>query len=245
MDLILLDWTRMGKTYCVAGVVRQDGRYRVVRPMPRCNHPLPVRNVGWSPYQMDGRQRWQIFELVAPETAPPSAPHLEDVWVRELRTQGHFADPDMRRAVLETTAIGDGQPLFGAPFLYPNGKACVRPGTGSRSLVTVFVPSDRVAFTVQRRQGTGDLLYRVKLNVPGLCDYLLPVKDHFLIERVQRAAATVEGQWQALTRLVAQMGERLAVRVGLSRAYSATGNDEDAVCWLMADGFFSIRDPQS
>jgi hypothetical protein len=244
MDLILLDWTRMGKTYCLAGVVHQDGQYRVVRPMPRSNHPLPVRNIGWSPYQMDGRQRWQIFELVGPEKAPPLAPHLEDVWVRELRTNGQLADPDTRRAILENTAVGDGQPLFGAPFLCPNGKAYLHPGTGSRSLVTVFVPRDRIAFTVQRKPGIGDLFYRVKLSVPGLQDYLLPLKDHFLIERVRRIATTVEGQWQALTSLVGEMGERVAVRVGLSRAYSATGKDEDAVCWLMADGFFSITDPQ-
>src|SRR5438309_9995178 len=121
MDLILLDWTRMGKTYCLAGVVRQDGLYRVVRPMPRSNHPLPVRNIGWSPYQMDGRQRWQIFELVGPEKAPPLAPHLEDVWVRELRTSGHLADPATRLATLANAAAGDGQPLLRAPFLWTSG----------------------------------------------------------------------------------------------------------------------------
>jgi hypothetical protein len=244
MELILLDWTCMGKTYCLAGVVRQHGQFRVVRPMPKSNHPLPVRNIGWSPYQMDGRQRWQIFELVAPEAAPPLAPHLEDVWVRELRTQGRFADTDTRRSVLQETAVGDGQPLFGTPFLCPNGKAYLRPGTGSRSLVTVFVPRDRIAFTVERKPGTAELLYRVKLHVPGLQDYLLPLKDHFLIERVRQAAATVEGQWQALTSMVGEMGQRVAVRVGLSRAYSATGKDEDAACWLMADGFFSTANPQ-
>jgi hypothetical protein len=244
MDLILLDWTRMGKTYCLAGVVRQDGQFRVVRPMPRSNHPLPVRNIGWSPYQMDGRQRWQIFELVGPEPAPPIAPHLEDVWVRELRTRGQLADPDTRRTVLEQTASGDGQLLFGSPFLCPDGKAYLRPGTGSRSLVTVFVPRDRIAFTVQRKTGSGDLLYRVRLNVPGLQDYQLPLKDHFLIEHVRRTVASVDGQWRALSALVGEMGERVAVRVGLSRAYSATGKDADAVCWLMADGFFSATSPQ-
>jgi hypothetical protein len=245
MEMILLDWTGMGKTYCLAGIVRQDGQFRVVRPMPKSNHPLPVRNIGWSPYQMDGRQRWQIFELVGAEPAPPFAPHLEDVWVRELRTQDRFADPGTRRKILEQTAVSNGQPLFGAPFLCPNGKAYLRPGTGSRSLVTVSVPQKEIAFAVASKPGSSDLLYRVKLNVPGLRDYLLPLKDHFLIERARQTAVTGEKQRQEFSRIVGEMGDQVAVRIGLSRAYSATGQEEDAVCWLMADGFFSAINPQS
>ena len=53
MDMILLDWTRMGKTYCLAGAVVQDGRYRVIRPLLARYHDAPVRNVGWSAYQLD------------------------------------------------------------------------------------------------------------------------------------------------------------------------------------------------
>src|SRR5437868_8860700 len=33
VDMILLDWTRMGRTFCVAGAVVQAGQYRVVRPL--------------------------------------------------------------------------------------------------------------------------------------------------------------------------------------------------------------------
>jgi hypothetical protein len=30
MDLIILDWTRMGHQFCLAGAIVQDGQYRIV-----------------------------------------------------------------------------------------------------------------------------------------------------------------------------------------------------------------------
>jgi hypothetical protein len=244
MDMILLDWTRMGKTYCLAGVVCQNGEFRIVRPMPKSNLALPVRNIGWSHYQMDGRQRWQVFELVRPEAAPPLAPHLEDVWVRELRTQGRFADLETRRAILQQTTVEPGEPLFGAPFVLPEGKAFVPPGHGARSLVTVVVPRDCIAFSVYMRPDKSEPLYRVRLDVDGLREYVLPLKDHCLLGRVQQMAVKLDVQRDVLAHLVGEMGQQVAVRVGLSRAYSAIGKEEDAVCWLMADGFFSLANPQ-
>ena len=242
--MILLDWTCMGKTYCIAGVVQNQGQWRVVRPMPKCNHALPVRNVGWSPYQMDGRQRWQVFELVRPEAAPPLPPHVEDVWVRELRTQGRLADVATRRAILQQTTVGEGQPLFGAPFVSPNGKAYLMPATGDRSLVTVAASREQIVFSAFKRPEKTEPAYRVKLTVDGLREYVLPLKDHCLIQRVRHMSPQLEGQVKLLTSMVAEMGRAVAVRLGLSRAYSATGKDEDAVCWLMADGFFSMDNPQ-
>jgi hypothetical protein len=47
--MILLDWTRMGHVYCLAGVVVLDGRHHVVRPLPLRHRASPMRNVGWSP----------------------------------------------------------------------------------------------------------------------------------------------------------------------------------------------------
>src|SRR5262245_57022886 len=66
MEMILLDWTRMGKWYCLAGVVEQGGTFRVVRPLLAKFRAAPVRNVGWSAYLLDGHARWEIFELIAP-----------------------------------------------------------------------------------------------------------------------------------------------------------------------------------
>ena len=33
MDMVLVDWTRMGKFYCLAGAVVQEGKVRIVRPL--------------------------------------------------------------------------------------------------------------------------------------------------------------------------------------------------------------------
>ena len=46
MHLILLDWTRMGKTYCLAGVVLDDLDVRIVRPLPARNRSDDVRKWG-------------------------------------------------------------------------------------------------------------------------------------------------------------------------------------------------------
>ena len=48
-DMILLDWTRMGKTYCLAEVVGQPGNFRVVRPLMTRMRETALRKVGWSP----------------------------------------------------------------------------------------------------------------------------------------------------------------------------------------------------
>ena len=62
--MILLDWTRMGKSFCLAGgVVGKDG-LRIIRPLWAHHSNLPVRNVGWSSWIMEGRTRWEVFELV-------------------------------------------------------------------------------------------------------------------------------------------------------------------------------------
>jgi hypothetical protein len=48
MDMILLDWTRMGRTYCVTGAVHVNGQMRILRPLPRAQREAPVRNTGCS-----------------------------------------------------------------------------------------------------------------------------------------------------------------------------------------------------
>src|SRR3954463_427431 len=113
--MVLVDWTRMGKTYCLAGVVFQGGQPRVVRPLPGRQRDAPVRNAGWPPSLADRRSRWEVFELVGPSPAEPPPPHLEDVWVHALRPRGWLAGPAQRRAILQATTTPAGQPLFGAP----------------------------------------------------------------------------------------------------------------------------------
>lgn len=100
MDMVLLDWTRMGRQYCLAGIVQHSGQLRVVRPLPIGHRTEAVRNLGWSPFLMDGHSRWEIFELIDPNPAEPSPPHLEDVWVRSMKSRHRLADPSLRRAIL-------------------------------------------------------------------------------------------------------------------------------------------------
>jgi hypothetical protein len=242
--MVLLDWTRMGKSYCLAGVVRQNGQLRVVRPLPVRDRDAPVRNVGWSPFLMDGHSRWEVFELVEAKPAEPIAPHLEDVWVRTMRPHRTLASPAERRAILQATLALPGAPWFGEPLVTTRCAAYLAPGTGTRSLAAVVVPLRAIRFTASWRDGAPEPDYRVSLAVPDLEGRSLPVKDHFLLRCAEDASPNVEGRVRELTRAVTQMGEQVAVRLGLSRSFQATPARAESVCWLMADGFFSLNDPQ-
>jgi hypothetical protein len=243
VELILLDWTRMGRVYCLAGVIVQDGRYRVVRPLPARRRDAVVRNVGWSPFLFDGQRRWEAFELVRPEPAPPAPPHLEDVWVRDLRPTRRLADPAERRAILQATLGPADLPLFGAPLTLTRAGAYLPPGGGARSLASVTLPAAAAEFTVVRRDGATEADCRVRLPLPGLGPRTLPLKDHFLICRAEAAVDPV-AQARALGDAVRGMGEQVLVRLGLSRPFVSEPGQGEGVCWLMADGFFSLTDPK-
>ncbi len=244
MDMVLVDWTRMGKNYCLAGVVQQNGQLRVVRPLPIAHQTAPVRNVGWSPIMADGHSRWEIFELIDPKPAEPNPPHLEDLWVRGMKSRNRLAEPSLRRAILQATRAHSGEPWFGTELTATRTAAYLMPRTGQRSLVSLVVPGWAIRFTVSWREGTPEPDCRLNLAIPELQGRSLPVKDHFLLRRAELASSGVEGRIQALTLALAQMGMEVAVRLGLSRSFQATPGRTEGACWLMADGFFSFNDPQ-
>jgi hypothetical protein len=241
--MILLDWTRMGKSYCLAGVVPQNGQLRVVRPLLARQREAPVRNVGWSAYLMDGHARWEVLELVGVQPAEPQPPHLEDVWVQGLRSRRTSASPAQRRAILQATLTPADQPWFGTPLTMPRA-AYLAPGTGGRSLTGLLVSERQITFTASWRDDAPEPDYRVSLRLPGLEGRSLPVKDHFLLRRAEAASTSLDGQVKAMTLAVRQMGEQVLVRLGLSRGFQAAPGHSEGVCWLMADGFFSFDDPQ-
>jgi hypothetical protein len=244
MDMILLDWTRMGRWYCLAGVVAEGRGFRVVRPLLRKHQDAPVRNVGWSAYLLDGHARWEIFELVGAVPAAPEPPHVEDLWVRGLRPRHRSAPPGQRRDILAATTLPDPDPCFGVPLSTTRAAAYLPAGAGQRSLATVVVPARTVQFTAAQRIGAAEPDLRVRLPLPGLEGRLLPVKDHHLLRRGEATTANLEGQARGLQYSVQQMGERVAVRLGLSRPYQPSPEGGPGFCWLMADGFFSLNDPQ-
>jgi hypothetical protein len=242
--MILLDWTRMGRSYCLAGVIIDDLDVRIVRPLLARYRDVPVRNVGWSPYLLDGHARWDVFELIAPETPQAQPPHLEDCWVRTLRPLGRSAPPELRRSILAATAGRSGETLFGIPLTTTRSSAYLLPGSGQRSLATLLVPSQALSFGVSWRDGAGGPDFRVKLPLLDLGERVLPIKDHHLLLRTQQAGTDLDAQVEVLTALVRRMGEQVAVRVGLSRAFQAEDDHGQSQCWLMADGFFSLSEPQ-
>jgi hypothetical protein len=244
MDLILLDWTRMGTSFCLAGAVLEPDGVRIVRPLLARNRELPLRNVGWGPWLFEGHARWEVFEVVGPEPAEDEPPHLEDLWVRGLRPRNSSATPGQRRAILQATADAAAEDLFGAPLTKTHAGACAAPGQGHRSLATLVVPAGRIHFSAALREGAPGPDVRVRLGTPPVEDRLLPVKDHHLLLRAERAGPDPEAQTRALDQTVRQMGGQVAVRLGLSRAFGTRPGEGHPVCWVMADGFFSLADPQ-
>lgn len=244
MEMILLDWTRMGRTYCLAGVVAEAGDYRLVRPLPGRHRHSPQRNVGWSPFMLEGHRRWEIFELVKPDPADSQAPHLEDHWVVSLRPRKKLADVSQRRAILESTVTRSGETLFGEPLTLTRAGGFLQAGSGQRSLVTVMLPSTEIHFAGSWRSGALEPDIRVDLPVPEVGRRQLAVKDHFLLQEACKPGTALQAQLDSLNAAIRRMGEQVAVRIGLSRAFPAR-DGEQGVCWLMADGFFSASEPQS
>lgn len=244
MEMTLLDWTRMGRSYCLAGAINTAGSFAVVRPLLVRARAAPVRNVGWPSYLLDGHARWEVFDLLGPAAAAAEAPHLEDLWVRALQPKRSMASLGQRREILHATRAAPGEPLFGAPLTLTRATAYLPSGTGRRSLATVVVPTTGIHFSALHREGTEDPDVRVTLPVPDLAGRSLPVKDHHLLCRAELASDHLDGRVKALERAVRQMGEQVAVRLGLSRAFDGGGGQGEVACWLMADGFFSLTDPQ-
>lgn len=242
--MVLLDWTRMGRAYCLAGAVPRDGGWDIVRPLLARNRDAQERKAGWSAYLLDGHTRWEVFELVAPQPAVPEPPHLEDTWVRSLKPRHGLAAPEVRRQILAATTAPPGEPLFGEHLHALYAAVFLPPGIGRRSLATLVVPAERIEFSGCRRAGADEPDVRVRLHLEGLETRLLPVKDHHLLRRAEAAApADLEQQLRELRAVVQGMGERVAVRLGLTRPFPPR-DDCPGSCWLMADGFFSLADPQ-
>jgi hypothetical protein len=242
--MILLDWTRLGLNFCLAGAVADKSGWRIVRPMQARSRAERIRKFGWPAHALRGHGRWEIFQLVEVEPAEPEPPHLEDLWVRGLRATGRSASTDQRRAILQATLLKDGEPLFGVPLTATRAAGFLPSGTGTRSLVTVIVAASRLQFAGSWRQEIhADL--RVQVPVPELGTPWLPVKDFALLERTKPADyRDLDGHVAALSVAVRAMGERVALRLGLSRPFEAGDAKGPPVCWLMADGFFSLTDPQ-
>jgi hypothetical protein len=204
---------------------------------------VPV-DTDWSPFQLDGHSRWEVFEVIAPEPAPPQAPHLEDAWVISLRSRHGLATSGQRRAVLQATLVPEGQPLFGAALRRDKQKAYLLANEGSRSLTSVAVRQKQIELFVERSAYKPEAVYRVRLHIPELDGLVIPFKDHFLLGRAEQASPTEAGRLRALQQAITQMGETVIVRLGVSRPYVHARSSSLPVCWLMADGFFSLSDPQ-
>jgi len=62
---------------------------------------------------------------------------------------------------------------------------------------------------------------------------------------VERTHSDLDARLGAMRDTVRAMGEAVVVRLGLSRAFQSEQGISPARCWRMADGFFSLHDPQS
>src|SRR5262245_17244983 len=131
--MILLDWTRMGANFCVAGAVVGNDGVNIVRPLMAQSLAGSVRNYGWPAHALRGHGRWEVFELVGLEQAEPQPPHLEDCWVRSLRPRGRSAGSAERKHILEATAKTASASLFGVPLIATRAAAYLKAGTGERS----------------------------------------------------------------------------------------------------------------
>src|SRR5205085_10820583 len=127
-----------------------------------------------------------------------------------------------------------GMPRFGVRLTGTPGAASVRPGDGCRRLATLAVPATRIGFNVSWRKGLPEPDIRVELRVPGLRERWMPLKDHHLLLRSEQAP-DMPGRLRLLHQALEQMGEQVAVRLGLSRPFRPRADNGPGCCWLMVD----------
>src|SRR5258707_1033141 len=84
-------------------------------------------------------------------------------------------------------------------------------------LAGALVPSAEIHFTALWRDGADHPDYRVSLPLPGLDHRILPVTDHFLLCRAEKAYQDVDDRLRFLADAVRLMGPHVVVRLGLSR----------------------------
>jgi hypothetical protein len=133
--------------------------------------------------------------------------------------------------------------MFGETLVETRTSAYLLPGTGSHSLATIEVPSHEILFDVLEREGADESDVRARMAIPNVGARWLPVKDHWLLTRIERTAGDRVIDWsKALRDALVQMGPTIAVRVGLSRGFDSGQGTRR--CWLMADGFFAAEEVQ-
>jgi hypothetical protein len=243
MEMILLDWTRMGRYFCLAGATVHSQSVRIVRPLPERFYDGQSGHIGWPPHSLQGHERWEIVELLGATPAVIKQPHVEDVWVQGLRWSGESAvKSDRVRVLTQTATNGD---LFGAPLTRTSASAYLEPNTGECSLATILLPPTTLEILGLSRGGARPMEMRVQLPVPkvGMCE--LPVIDHHLLLKAEQGGGSDTERLARLHQLIQGMGEQVAVRLGLARPLQqGQGPRATTRCWLMADGFFSLPDPQ-
>src|SRR5438094_53856 len=74
------------------------------------------------------------------------------------------------------------------------------------------------------RTGSAEPAGRVELPLPDLGKRWLPVKDHHLLQKAEHASNEVARRLDILHAAVQHIGEQVAVRLGLSRAFPPRAN---------------------
>jgi hypothetical protein len=104
-------------------------------------------------------------------------------------------------------------------------------------------PAEQIRFrTSQRAGGSAETSIRVTLPFPRFGLRTLPVTDHHLLTRAEQQVPRPGDRAEVLDNLVRKMGDTVAVRLGLSRPFAGEG--QPPVCWLLANGFFSLTEPR-
>jgi hypothetical protein len=119
MEMILLDWTRMGRSYCLAGVVAETGGLRTVRSLLAVFRDAPVGNVGWSPFLIDGHQA--LGGLRAGRSRGRSGPAAAPG-----RRLGALAAAAAALGASGTAAARPGECIFGTPLITTRASAYPR-----------------------------------------------------------------------------------------------------------------------
>lgn len=236
-QLAITDVTRYGELYCVAGWDLQRGR--MVRPEP------PGANAGYEPsrfWRGEYAGPGKVFDVgnvvtLASALSPPAdfpLPHRREdrivQWGSNLNLDFYLDTPDLINAVAGSVSANVRLAFDGGLVKAWNGagstKAFVKLGHDGRSLGALETTPDKVHFK-ESSYDPAKLQLRALVR-DGITTYDLSVTSEEL-KRIWKSEGI-----SAVRDKIAQ-GDRLHIRLGLSRPFPARPNE----CYAQVNGIFA------
>lgn len=229
-ELLVSEITRMNHGFCVIGLERTSGHFRLLRPLPRYGY-------AWRrfPYKRADKVAFDFRATLAPP------PHTEDRGTTSDRKLGFVSEDELVTSLRDAEVTTCIKEMFGCDVRMSRrgGEAVfVLPGEAKRSICGCeiasvrftfhFYPKIRVAVVLK----SGERLESLPLVDADWSEFINVLAEQ--VEDQTRIRSQLEQLFSSLVYPQIGTSSFRFARIGLSRP------DRDGFCWLMLDSLFPL-----